>query len=47
MAGTNHQPVLGLIFITLAVCSFLAVGPVVWPTPRRSLRVRQPRRASA
>lgn len=32
-AGTNHQPVLGLIFITLAVCSFLAVGPVVWAYP--------------
>ena len=32
-AGTNHQPVLGMIFITLAVCSFLAVGPVVWSYP--------------
>jgi nitrate/nitrite transporter NarK len=25
--------VLGMIFITLAVCSFLAVGPVVWAYP--------------
>ncbi|MBG0737879.1 MFS transporter [Paeniglutamicibacter antarcticus] len=32
-AGTNHQPVLGLIFITLAVCSFLAVGPITWSYP--------------
>lgn len=32
-AGTNHQPVLGIIFITLAVCSFLAVGPVTWSYP--------------
>jgi sugar phosphate permease len=32
-AGTNHQPVIGIIFITLAVCSFLAVGPVTWSYP--------------
>lgn len=32
-AGVNAQPVLGLIFITLAVCSFLAVGPVTWSYP--------------
>jgi len=32
-AGTNHQPVIGLIFITLAVCSFLGVGPVTWAYP--------------
>jgi sugar phosphate permease len=32
-AGTNHLPVLGLIFITLAVCSFLAVGPITWSYP--------------
>jgi sugar phosphate permease len=32
-AGTNHLPALGLVFITLAVCSFLAVGPVTWSYP--------------
>jgi len=32
-AGTDHLPVLGLVFIVLAVCSFLAVGPVVWSYP--------------
>lgn len=32
-AGTYHQPVLGLMFITLAVCSFLGVGPIVWSYP--------------
>jgi MFS family permease len=32
-AGTYHQPVLGLVFITLAVCSFLGVGPIVWSYP--------------
>ena len=32
-AGTNHLPVVGLIFITLAVCSFLAVGPITWSYP--------------
>ncbi len=32
-AGTNHLPALGLIFITLAVCSFLAVGPITWSYP--------------
>jgi sugar phosphate permease len=32
-AGTNHLPVVGLIFITLAVCSFLAVGPITWAYP--------------
>lgn len=32
-AGTNHMPVFGLIFITLAVCSFLAVGPITWSYP--------------
>ncbi|MCU1574507.1 MAG: transporter [Micrococcaceae bacterium] len=32
-AGTNHLPLLGLIFITLAVCSFLAVGPITWSYP--------------
>jgi sugar phosphate permease len=32
-AGTNHLPVFGLIFITLAVSSFLAVGPITWSYP--------------
>jgi MFS family permease len=32
-AGTNHLPVIGLIFITLAVSSFLAVGPITWSYP--------------
>lgn len=32
-AGANSQPVLGIMFITLAVCSFLAVGPITWSYP--------------
>jgi sugar phosphate permease len=32
-AGTNHLPVIGLVFITLAVSSFLAVGPITWSYP--------------
>ena len=32
-SGANEQPVLGIIFITLAVCSFLAVGPITWSYP--------------
>ena len=32
-AGTNHLPFLGMVFITLAVCSFLAVGPITWSYP--------------
>ncbi len=32
-AGANHRPVIGLIFITVAVCSFLGVGPVTWAYP--------------
>jgi sugar phosphate permease len=32
-AGANHLPVAGLIFITLAVSSFLAVGPITWSYP--------------
>ena len=32
-AGANHQPVVGMVFITLAVCSFLAVGPITWSYP--------------
>ncbi len=32
-AGTNHQPALGIIFVTLAVSSFLAVGPITWSYP--------------
>ncbi|MDQ4502103.1 MFS transporter [Sinomonas sp. ASV322] len=32
-AGANHQPVLGILFITLAVASFLTVGPITWAYP--------------
>jgi MFS family permease len=32
-AGTNHLPALGIIFITLAVCSFLSIGPIAWSYP--------------
>ncbi|WP_307857683.1 MFS transporter [Paenarthrobacter sp. DKR-5] len=32
-AGTNHLPALGIIFITLAVSSFLAIGPISWSYP--------------
>ncbi|WIE83313.1 MFS transporter [Curtobacterium sp. MCPF17_021] len=32
-AGANGQPVLGILFITLAVASFLAVGPITWAYP--------------
>ena len=32
-AGANQQPVLGILFITLAVCSFLAIGPIAWSYP--------------
>lgn len=32
-AGANAQPFLGILFITLAVCSFLAVGPITWSYP--------------
>jgi sugar phosphate permease len=32
-AGASHQPALGIIFITLAVCSFLAIGPISWSYP--------------
>ncbi|MFK4640204.1 MFS transporter [Paenarthrobacter histidinolovorans] len=32
-AGANHLPALGIIFITLAVCSFLAIGPICWSYP--------------
>ncbi|MBC7725089.1 MAG: MFS transporter [Burkholderiaceae bacterium] len=32
-AGSNGQPILGLVFITLAVCSFLSVGPITWAYP--------------
>ena len=32
-AGSNHQPVVGMFFITMAVCSFLAVGPITWSYP--------------
>ena len=32
-AGANHLPALGIIFITLAVCSFLSIGPIAWSYP--------------
>ena len=32
-AGANNQPVLGILFITLAVASFLTVGPITWSYP--------------
>ncbi|MDQ6753187.1 MAG: MFS transporter [Actinomycetota bacterium] len=32
-AGANHLPVVGIILITLAVCSFLSVGPISWSYP--------------
>ncbi|SMG47903.1 Sugar phosphate permease [Agreia pratensis] len=32
-AGANGLPILGLLFITLAVSSFLAVGPITWAYP--------------
>lgn len=32
-AGANGLPTLGIIFLTLTVCSFLAVGPVTWSYP--------------
>lgn len=32
-AGANGQPFLGIVFITLAVSSFLSVGPITWAYP--------------
>ncbi|WP_254304714.1 MFS transporter [Rathayibacter sp. VKM Ac-2835] len=32
-AGSAGQPILGLLFITLAVASFLSVGPITWAYP--------------
>jgi MFS family permease len=32
-AGAEGLPVLGILFITLAVCSFLSVGPITWSYP--------------
>ncbi|MCI9887492.1 MFS transporter [Micrococcales bacterium 31B] len=32
-AGANDQPLLGILFITLAVSSFLTTGPIVWAYP--------------
>jgi MFS family permease len=32
-AGANGQPVLGILFITLAVACFLTVGPITWAYP--------------
>ncbi|OMH37148.1 MFS transporter [Tersicoccus sp. Bi-70] len=32
-AGANNLPLLGILFITLAVSSFLSVGPITWSYP--------------
>ncbi|SKC68745.1 MULTISPECIES: MFS transporter [Plantibacter] len=32
-AGANNQPILGILFITIAVASFLSVGPITWAYP--------------
>ena len=32
-AGSTGRPAAGMIFITLAVCSFLSVGPITWAYP--------------
>jgi len=32
-AGSHDQPLLALVFITLAVCSFLSIGPITWSYP--------------
>jgi MFS family permease len=32
-AGVSNQPFLGIVFITLAVASFLSVGPITWAYP--------------
>jgi MFS family permease len=32
-AGANNEPILGILFITLAVASFLTVGPITWAYP--------------
>jgi hypothetical protein len=32
-AGANNQPILGILFITIAVVSFLSVGPITWSYP--------------
>jgi MFS family permease len=32
-AGANNQPILGILFITIAVASFLSVGPITWSYP--------------
>jgi len=32
-AGTANQPFLGILFITLAVASFLSAGPITWAFP--------------
>jgi len=32
-AGSHGQPILGILFITIAVASFLAVGPITWSYP--------------
>ncbi len=32
-AGAAQQPILGILFITIAVASFLSVGPITWSYP--------------
>ncbi|WGW11872.1 MFS transporter [Saxibacter everestensis] len=32
-AGVNGLPALGIMFICLAVCSFLSIGPIAWSYP--------------
>ncbi len=32
-AGSAGQPILGILFITIAVASFLSVGPITWSYP--------------
>ncbi|MBG6237219.1 MFS family permease [Mycetocola sp. CAN_C7] len=32
-AGANNLPVVGILFITIAVASFLSVGPITWSYP--------------
>ena len=32
-AGANNLPIIGILFITIAVASFLSVGPITWSYP--------------
>lgn len=32
-AGANNLPIVGILFITIAVASFLSVGPITWSYP--------------